>query len=130
LKYYIIAGEASGDLHGSNLVQQLAMADTQASFKGIGGEKMKAANVELLFSLERLAFMGFYEVLKNLRTIRRNFKQIKQDIVSFQPTVIILIDYPGFNLRMAKWCKQQGFKVVYYISPKFWAWNESRVEKN
>ena len=129
MKYYIIAGEASGDLHGSNLVQQLAMADTQASFKGIGGEKMKAANVELLFGLERLAFMGFYEVLKNLRTIRRNFKQIKQDIVSFQPTVIILIDYPGFNLRMAKWCKKQGFKVVYYISPKFWAWNESRVEK-
>lgn len=129
MKYYIIAGEASGDLHGSNLVQQLAMADTQASFKGIGGDKMKAANVEMLFGLERLAFMGFYEVLKNLRTIRRNFKEIKLDILSFQPTVIILIDYPGFNLRMAKWCKEQGFKVVYYISPKFWAWNESRVEK-
>lgn len=128
MKYYIIAGEASGDLHGSNLVRQLSLLDDKAVFKGVGGEKMKAVNVDLLFGLERLAFMGFFEVLKNLRTIRRNFKEVKQAIQQFQPDVVILIDYPGFNLRMAKWCKQQGFKVVYYISPKFWAWKENRVE--
>jgi len=110
-------------------VRQLSLLDDKAVFKGVGGEKMKAVNVDLLFGLERLAFMGFFEVLKNLRTIRRNFKEVKQAIQQFQPDVVILIDYPGFNLRMAKWCKQQGYKVVYYISPKFWAWRENRVEK-
>lgn len=128
MKYYIIAGEVSGDLHGSNLVRQLSLLDEKAVFKGVGGDKLKAANVDILFGLERLAFMGFFEVLKNLRTICRNFKEVKQHIQQFQPDVVILIDYPGFNLRMAKWCKQQGYKVVYYISPKFWAWRESRVE--
>jgi len=128
MKYYIIAGEASGDLHGSNLVKEISKLDEASIFKGVGGDLMKAQNVQTLFGLNRLAFMGFYEVIKNLRTIRRNFKQIKQAILEFKPDVVILIDYPGFNLRMSKWCKQQGFKVVYYISPTIWAWNEKRVE--
>ncbi|HRH57025.1 MAG TPA: lipid-A-disaccharide synthase [Chitinophagales bacterium] len=128
MKYYIIAGEASGDLHGSNLVKHLSLLDEKAVFKGVGGDKLRNANVDILFGLERLAFMGFYEVLKNLRTIRRNFKEVQHTILQFQPDIVILIDYPGFNLRMAKWCKQNGFKVAYYISPKIWAWNVRRVE--
>lgn len=128
MKYYIIAGEASGDLHASNLVHELKKLDEQAVCKGVGGNLMQQANVDLLFGLDRLAFMGFYEVLKNLPTIRKNFKQVKQAISTFQPDVVILIDYPGFNLRMAKWCKKQGYKVAYYISPQIWAWKENRVE--
>ncbi len=128
MKYFVLAGEASGDLHGSNLVKKISLLDSASVFKGVGGDKLKEAKVDILFGLERLAFMGFYEVLKNLRTIRRNFKEIKNAILDFQPDVVILIDYPGFNLRMAKWCKEKGFKVVYYISPTIWAWNEKRVE--
>lgn len=128
MKYFIIAGEASGDLHGSHLVEQIALLDANALFKGVGGEKMKNAGVDMLFGLERLAFMGFYEVLMNLRTIRKNFNEVKKAILDLHPDVVILIDYPGFNLRMAKWCKRQGFKVVYYISPQIWAWKEGRVE--
>ena len=129
MNYYIIAGEVSGDMHGSQLVEQLSLLDKNAVFKGVGGEHLQNANVELVFSLDRMAFMGFYEVLKNLFTIRKNFKEIKQSISFFKPDVVLLIDYPGFNLRMAKWCKNQGYKVVYYISPKLWAWNEKRVHK-
>lgn len=129
MKYFIIAGEVSGDLHGGNLVKELTQQDQQAECMGVGGPHLAAAGVDLLFGLDRLAFMGFFEVVKNLRTIRQNFKDVKNAITRFQPDVIILIDYPGFNLRMAKWCKQQGYKVVYYISPKFWAWREQRVEK-
>ncbi len=128
MKYFIIAGEASGDLHGSNLIKEIAKLDSNVIFKGVGGDLLKSQKVELLFGLDRLAFMGFYEVLKNLRIIRRNFKEIKQAILTFKPDVVLLIDYPGFNLRMAKWCKQNGFKVAYYISPTIWAWNEKRVE--
>ena len=128
MKYYIIAGEASGDLHGSNVVNEIFKLDKNPVFKGVGGDKLKSANVDILFGLARLAFMGFYEVLKNLLTIFRNFKEVKKAILQFQPDVIILVDYPGFNLRMAKWCKKNGFKVVYYISPTIWAWHESRVE--
>jgi lipid-A-disaccharide synthase len=128
MKYFIIAGEASGDLHASNLVKEIKKFDATPIFEGVGGDLMKAENVNLLFGLDRLAFMGFYEVLKNLRTIRRNFKEVKQAILHFKPDVIILIDYPGFNLRMAKWCKQNGFKVAYYIAPQIWAWKENRVE--
>lgn len=128
MKYFIIAGEASGDLHGSNVVKEIYKLDKLAVFKGIGGDLLKDNQVEILFGLDRLAFMGFYEVLKNLRTIRRNFKEIKQAILDFKPDVVILLDYPGFNLRMAKWCKQHGFKVAYYISPQIWAWKKNRVE--
>ena len=128
MKYFIIAGEASGDLHGSHLVQEILKTDKTAVFKGLGGSLMKAANVDILIGLERLAFMGFYEVIKNIFTIRRNFKEVKNSILDFKPDVVILIDYPGFNLRMAKWCKLNGFKVAYYISPQIWAWKENRVE--
>lgn len=129
MKYYIIAGEASGDLHGSNVVKEILRQDKDAAFKGVGGDMLQQAGVKLLFGLDRLSFMGFYEVLKHLRTIRRNFTEVKDDILSFQPDSVVLIDYPGFNLRMAKWCKRKGFRVIYYISPKIWAWNEGRVEK-
>ena len=128
MKYFIIAGEPSGDLHGSLLVKEISKLDEQAIFKGVGGEKMQQSNVELLFGLDSLAFMGFWEVIKNLFTILLNFYKIKKSILHFQPDVVILIDYPGFNLRMAKWCKKKGFKVAYYISPTIWAWHESRVE--
>jgi lipid-A-disaccharide synthase len=127
LKYYIIAGETSGDLHGSNLIRELKHIDPSAEVRGVGGVQLKKNGVNLLFGLERLEFMGFYEVLKNLPTVRRNFREVKNDIVSFRPDLVILIDYPGFNLRMAKWCKQQGLKVAYYISPQIWAWNVKRV---
>ena len=128
MKYFIIAGEASGDLHGSNLVKEIYKLDKTAIFKGVGGDLLKNNKVEILFGLDRLAFMGFYEVIKNLGKIRRNFIEIKQAILDFKPDVVILLDYPGFNLRMAKWCKQKGFKVAYYISPQIWAWKENRVE--
>lgn len=128
MQYFIIAGEASGDLHAANLVNEIIKLDESAVFKGVGGEHMQKASVDILFGLDRLAFMGFYEVLKNLRTINQNFNEVKQSILTYKPDVIILIDYPGFNLRMAKWCKHHGFKVVYYIAPQIWAWNEKRVE--
>ncbi len=128
MKYFIIAGEASGDLHGSNLVKEISKLDETSYFKGVGGDLLKNNNVEILFGLDRLAFMGFYEVIKNLGKIRRNFIEIKKAILDFKPDIVILVDYPGFNLRMAKWCKQKGFKVAYYISPQIWAWKENRVE--
>ena len=128
MKYYIIAGEASGDLHGSNLMRELARLDKQADVRCWGGDMMKAAGGELVKHYRDLAFMGFIEVIKNLPTILKNLKCCKEDIQNFKPDVIVLIDYPGFNLRIAKWAKEQGFKVVYYISPQVWAWKESRVK--
>lgn len=128
MKYYIIAGEASGDLHGSNLIKELKKLDTTASIRCWGGELMEAAGGTLVKHYRDLAFMGFIEVVKNLPTILNNLKFCKQDIQHFQPDVLVLIDYPGFNLRMAKWAKEQGFKVIYYISPQVWAWKESRTK--
>ncbi len=128
MKYYIIAGEASGDLHGSNLIKELNHFDSVASVRCWGGDKMEAAGGKLVKHYRDLAFMGFIEVVKNLGTIFKNLAFCKQDIVQYQPDVLILIDYPGFNLRIAKWAKQQGLKVVYYISPQVWAWKESRVK--
>jgi lipid-A-disaccharide synthase len=128
MKYYIIAGEASGDLHGSNLIKELHHLDASASIRCWGGDMMQAAGATLVKHYRDLAFMGFAEVVKNLPTIFSNLKFCKQDISSFAPDVLVLIDYPGFNLRMAKWAKQQGFKVVYYISPQVWAWKESRTK--
>ena len=128
MKYYIIAGEASGDLHGSNLIKELKKLDTSATIRCWGGDKMQAAGGELVKHYRDLAFMGFTEVLMNLPTILQNLNFCKQDILSFKPHVIILIDYPGFNLRIAKWAKQQGIKVIYYISPQVWAWKENRVK--
>lgn len=129
MKYYCIAGEASGDLHGSNLVKALLQEDTAAQIRGWGGPKMQAAGADIVKDYKELAFMGFVEVALNIRTILGNFKACKQDILAFQPDVLILIDYPGFNLRMAKWAHQQGLKVFYYISPQLWAWHSSRVKQ-
>lgn len=127
MKYYIIAGEASGDLHGSNLVIELKKMDPLAEIRCWGGDKMQAAGGQLVKHYRDLAFMGFAEVLMNLRTIFRNLKFCKKDISDYKPDAIILIDYPGFNLRIAKWAKQQKLKVIYYISPQVWAWKEGRV---
>jgi lipid-A-disaccharide synthase len=129
VKYYIISGEASGDLHGSNLVKQLRAMDPAAELRGWGGDLLQAAGVTLVKHYRDLAFMGFAEVVKNLPTILRNIRFCKEDIIAYQPDALILIDYPGFNLRIAEWAKQQGFKVIYYISPQVWAWKENRVKK-
>lgn len=128
MKYYLIAGEASGDLHGSNLIREIKKLDTTASIRCWGGDKMRDAGADLVKHYRDLAFMGFTEVLMNLRTILRNLKYCKEDILSFKPDAIILIDYPGFNLRIARWAHEQGLKVIYYISPQVWAWKEGRVK--
>jgi len=128
MKYYIIAGEASGDLHGSNLIKEITRLDTSAIIRCWGGDKMKEAGGELVMHYRDLAFMGFTEVLMNLRTILKNLEFCKKDILQFKPDTLILIDYPGFNLRIAKWAKQNGLTVIYYISPQVWAWKESRVK--
>jgi len=128
MKYYLIAGEASGDLHGSNLIKELHKLDANATIRSWGGELMEAAGSTIVKHYRDLAFMGFIEVVKNLPTILRNIKFCKEDILSFKPDVLVLIDYPGFNLRIAKWAKEQGLKVIYYISPQVWAWKENRVK--
>ncbi len=128
MRYYIIAGEASGDLHGSNLIKELQLLDSMANVRCWGGDKMQATGATLVKHYKHLAFMGFAEVLKNLRTIFKNLDYCKKDIAAYKPDALILIDYPGFNLRIAKWAKQQGLKVIYYISPQIWAWKESRVK--
>lgn len=128
MKYYIIAGEASGDLHGSNLIKELKRLDAAAVIRAWGGDKMKEAGSEIVKHYRDLAFMGFIEVIRNLSTILNNLKFCKKDILQFQPDVLILVDYPGFNLRIAKWAKQQGLKIIYYISPQVWAWKEGRVK--
>lgn len=131
MKYYLIAGEASGDLHGSNLIKELKKQDAQADIRCWGGDLMQAAGGHLVKHYKDLAFMGFVEVLSNLRTIFRNLDFCKQDILDYQPDALILIDYPGFNLRMASWAHAQrsNFKIIYYISPQVWAWKENRVKQ-
>jgi lipid-A-disaccharide synthase len=129
MRYYILAGEASGDLHGSNLITALHQQDPQAIVRCWGGSKMQAAGATLVKHYSELAFMGFAEVVKNLPTILRNLRFCKTDIRSFRPDVLICIDYPGFNLRMAKWARQQKISVVYYIAPQVWAWKENRVKE-
>ncbi len=128
-KYYIIAGEASGDLHGGNLIRAIMQCDNHATVRCWGGDNMQAAGAEVVKHIKDLAFMGFWEVLKNLPQILRNINFCKHDIVLFQPDVVVLIDYPGFNFRLLKFLKQHGFKVVWYISPQVWAWKEGRVKK-
>jgi lipid-A-disaccharide synthase len=127
LKYYIIAGERSGDLHASNLIKAIKADDSAADFRCMAGEMSQQAGAVLFRHYKELAFMGFYEVFKNLRTISKALKQCKADIIAYNPQVIILIDYAGFNLRIAKFAKPLGFTVFYYISPKIWAWNEGRA---
>ena len=128
MKYYIIAGEASGDLHGSNLVRELKKKDAEAQVRGWGGDLMQRAGAEIVKHYRDLAFMGFTEVIRNLPAIFRNIRFCKEDITAFHPDVVIFIDYPGFNLRIAGWARKSGYKTVYYISPQVWAWKESRVK--
>jgi lipid-A-disaccharide synthase len=127
MKYYIIAGEASGDLHGSNLMKGLYKEDSNADIRFWGGDLMQNVGGTLVKNYKELAFMGFVEVLFHLQTILNNIKFCKKDITHFQPDVIVFIDYPGFNLRIAKWAKEKGFKTHYYISPQIWAWKENRI---
>jgi lipid-A-disaccharide synthase len=129
MKYYVIAGEKSGDLHAANLLREIRKLDAQAQFRGFGGDDMQAQGMEIIKHYRDLAFMGFLEVVKNLRTIFRNIEFCQQDILAFKPDAIILVDYPGFNLKIAEFAKKQGFKVFYYISPKIWAWNTKRALK-
>jgi lipid-A-disaccharide synthase len=129
MKYYIIAGEASGDLHGSNLIKELKKIDEAADIRCWGGDLMQQAGGTIVKHYRDLAFMGFTEVLMNIRTIFKNIKFCKEDILQYKPDAVILVDYPGFNLRIAEWAKQQGIKVIFYISPQVWAWKESRVKK-
>ncbi len=129
MKYYLVAGEASGDLHGANLIKALKNEDSQADFRFFGGDKMLAEGGVLVKHYADMAFMGFTEVILNLRTILKNMKSCKADILTYQPDVLILIDFPGFNLKIAEFAHQQGIKVCYYISPKIWAWNQKRVLK-
>lgn len=129
MKYYIIAGEASGDLHGSNLMKALYAQDSNANVRFWGGDLMKSVGGELVVHYKERAFMGFYEVIKNLRKIFGMLSLCKKDIETYQPDVVILIDNSGFNLPIAKWAKQKGFRTNYYISPQVWASRSSRVKK-
>lgn len=129
MKYYLVAGEASGDLHGANLMKALRERDPDAHFRYFGGDLMAAQGGTLVKHYAEMAFMGFTEVLMNLRTIFRNLNACKTDISQWKPDVVILIDFPGFNLKISEYAKKQGFKTCYYISPKVWAWNQKRVLK-
>ncbi len=129
MKYYLIAGEASGDLHGSNLMKQIKASDSKAEFRFWGGDLMQEQDKNLLVHYRETAFMGLSDVLLNLNTIRKFLKKCKADILHFNPDALIFIDYPGFNLRIAKFAKENKFKTHYYISPKVWAWNTGRALK-
>ncbi len=128
MKYYLIAGEASGDLHASNLMLALKKVDSNAEFRFWGGDLMQEVGGTMVKHYRDLAFMGFIEVIANLRTILKNIKICKKDIQEYKPDVLIFIDYPGFNLRIAKWAKKEGIPTHYYISPQIWAWKENRIE--
>lgn len=127
MKYYIIAGEASGDLHASNVIKALIQIDAQAEIRAWGGDLMQTTGARLVKHYKDLAFMGIIEVAKHINTIRKNISFCKEDIIAFNPDVILFVDYPGFNMRIAKWAHTQGFKTAYYISPTVWAWKEGRV---
>jgi lipid-A-disaccharide synthase len=129
MKFYLVAGERSGDLHGGNLIKAMKKHASTAVFRGFGGGEMLTAGMEVVVHYRELAFMGFVEVLMNLRTISKKIRQCQQDIVEYKPDVIILIDYAGFNLRLAKFAKARKLKVFWYISPKVWAWNQKRALK-
>ncbi len=128
MRLYLIAGEASGDLHGANLLKALFAQAPNLSCRAWGGDLMQKTGATLVKHYRELAFMGFVEVVKNLRTILKNIAFCKRDILDFQPDALVLIDYPGFNLRIARWAKEQGIPVVYYISPQLWAWHASRAK--
>jgi lipid-A-disaccharide synthase len=129
LNLYIVTGEPSGDLHAANLVHELKISNSILKIRAWGGNRLIAEGVELARHIKDTAFMGLWDVLKNLRAIKSNLDFCKKDILNFKPDAIILVDYPGFNLKIAKFAKMHGIKVFYYISPKVWAWNKSRVTK-
>ena len=129
MKFYIITGEPSGDLHAANLVQELKKCNNEIQLRAWGGERLIAEGVELAKHIKDTAFMGLWDVLKNLGAIKKNLNYCQKDILDYKPDALILVDYPGFNLKIAKFAKEQGIKVFYYISPKVWAWNKSRVSK-
>ncbi|MDR3714836.1 MAG: lipid-A-disaccharide synthase [Puia sp.] len=129
MKYYMISGEASGDLHGSNLIKEIKNLDPRADIRAWGGDLMEAAGAKIVKHYKDLAFMGFAEIVKNLPTILQNLRFCKDDILSFAPDALILIDYPGFNMRIAKWAHQKNLRIIYYISPQVWAWKENRVRQ-
>ncbi|MFO8053985.1 MAG: lipid-A-disaccharide synthase [Bacteroidales bacterium] len=129
MRYYLIAGEASGDMHSANLMEQIKQKDKHAHFRFWGGDRMQMQGGELVRHYKYHAFMGFAEVLLNFRIILKNLNQCKKDLLRFKPDLLILVDYPGFNMRIAAFAQKNGFKVAYYISPQIWAWRESRVKK-
>ena len=129
MKYYLIAGERSGDMHAANLMAALKTKDADSKFRFLGGEFMVEQGGEMYRNYQEISYMGFWEVFSNLGTISKNLKACKQDIINYQPDVLILVDFSGFNLRIAKFAKAAGIKVFYYISPKIWAWNQSRANK-
>ena len=124
---YIVCGEASGDLHAANLVASWKTINSNINFKAWGGDRLQAQGVQLEQHISAMSFMGFLEVLQNLATIRRQFKQLQKSLLAQKPDLLVLVDYPGFNLRMAKWAHDHGIKVLYYISPTVWAWKQNRV---
>lgn len=128
-RYYLIAGERSGDLHGANLIKAIRQHDSTAAFRAWGGEQMEEAGATLVQHYRETAFMGLGTVIRNLPKVLRFIQECKKDILAYQPDVVILIDYAGFNMRIAKFAKQHGFRTFYYISPKVWAWNQSRAFK-
>lgn len=129
MKYYIVAGEASGDLHASNLIKAIRQTDPTAEFRGCGGDLMRNAGADLLMHYKDMAFMGFWEVFVHLSEVLGNIKRCKTDILAWNPDVLVLVDYPGFNMRIAQFSKERHFKVVYYISPQIWAWKKGRIKK-
>lgn len=129
MKIYLIAGEDSGDLHAANLIAALQMKDSNLQFRGVGGDMMEKKGMELIAHVKDINFMGFVEVVKNLGTIKKLFRNVELDIQSYQPDIVVLVDYPGFNLRIAKFIKNLGIPVAYYISPQVWAWKKGRVKK-
>lgn len=128
MKYFIISGEPSGDQHISTIIEQIKHKDPNAQFEGFGGQNMHNSGVKIHRTLKYLSFMGFTEVLKNIFTVFRNFQIAKRCILGFHPDVVIFVDYPGFNLKMSRWCKLHGYKTAYYISPQVWAWKPKRIE--
>ena len=129
MKYYIIAGEASGDLHSSNLMKEIKLLDATAQFRGWGGDMMKAQGLDMVRHYRDTAYMGFTEVIIHLHSVLKNINDCKKDILNYHPDALILVDYPGFNLRIAEFAKQNNFNIFYYISPQVWAWKKSRVKK-
>ena len=129
MKYYIVAGESSGDVHAANLVKNIFLYDKSAQIRAWGGEALRAAGATIVTDIAQMSFMGFVEILAGLRNIFRLLKFCQSDIVAYNPDVVILVDYPGFNLRIAKFAKRHGYKTIYFIAPQVWAWRKSRIKK-